>query len=65
MSGWRSASQQASVPPIERPDHDHPVAAGGEVLVGGLGGTGPVLPPGREHVLDRGAVPGQQRAARR
>ena len=41
-------------------DHGHVVTAGGQGLEVGLGGTGPVVPAGRDHVLEGGAVPGQQ-----
>ena len=51
-AGQRAAHRQ--------PDHHHVVAPGGQGLEVGLGGAGPVVPPGRDHVLERGAVPGQQ-----
>ena len=59
--GMRVASQQVSEPPIDRPGDDDLLAARGEALVGGLGVGGPVGPVGVQHVLDLGAVPGQQR----
>ena len=41
--------------------HDDLVGSSSEALVRGLGGTGPIGPTGGQHVVDRGAVAGQQR----
>ena len=61
ISGWCSASQQVRVPPIDRPATATRSQRAASAWIGGLGRRRPVLPPGRDHVLDGGAVAGEQR----
>ena len=60
ISGWCSASQQARVPPTDRATMATSSQPAAIFAVGRLGRRRPVGPAGGDHVLDGGAVTGQQ-----
>ena len=60
-SGWCSASQQARAAAHREGDDGDAARRRASFVVGRLGRRRPVAPPGRDHVLDGGAVAGQER----